>query len=95
MRVPAVSGGGIDMGLVVQCDGGCGATTDDLGTFTEFGIVRKAWYCDKCAKHVKKLYTARDSFHTGYARNLARDLLYELKVFRQRLPNGKIPDAPE
>lgn len=83
------------MGLIAECDGGCGATTDDVGKFTEFGIVRKVYYCEKCAEQLKHTYAARDSLHTKYVENLTNALLLEIASFRRALPRGRLPDAPE
>jgi len=83
------------MGLIAQCDGGCGATTDDVSTFTEFGIVKKVWYCEKCAAALYKLYDERDDAHVRHSRALAVDLLDEVRTFQLMNRNARLPDAPE
>jgi hypothetical protein len=83
------------MGLIAQCDGGCGATTDDVTTFKEFGIVKKVSYCEKCEMALADLYAARDEIHTEHAQDLAAELLVNVAVFVDRNPKAKLPDAPE
>lgn len=83
------------MGLVAQCDGGCGASTTDVSTFTKFGVIRKVYYCDKCKKVLQGLYDDRDESHTAYAELLKGELLAELMDFRLANPDARLPDAPE
>lgn len=83
------------MGLVAQCDGGCGASTNDIKTFREFGVAKKVWYCEKCADILSELYEDRDASHTKYAKLLEEDLLEWIQAFQSRLPNARLPDAPE
>ena len=83
------------MGLIAQCDGGCGATTDDVSKFKEFGVARKVWYCDKCRVALQDLYAARDEIHTAHANDLAAELLVNVAVFIDQNPKARLPDAPE
>lgn len=83
------------MGLIAQCDGGCGATTDDVSQFKEFGIVKKVWYCEKCAESLDELYEERDELHTKHARALEDDLLFEIGTFQLLHTKARLPDAPE
>jgi len=83
------------MGLIAQCDGGCGATTDNVSKFKEFGIVKKVWYCEKCAVPMQAVYDQRDKLHTEYAKELETDLLKDLGWLIEKLPSARLPDAPE
>ena len=83
------------MGLVAQCDGGCGATTDDVSKFKEFGVIKKVWYCEKCAPALQATYDHRDNLHTRYAKELEVALLGAVAAFRAFMPNARLPDAPE
>jgi hypothetical protein len=83
------------MGLIAECDGGCGTTTDDLANFKEFGVVKKVWYCKDCQADLDALYKSRDELHTLHAIDLEKNLLERLAVFRRANAKGKLPDAPE
>ena len=83
------------MGLIAQCDGGCGATTDDVSKFKEFGIVKKVWYCEKCAPSLQTLYDVRDKLHTLHAKFLESDLLEGVSIFVNKNEKARLPDAPE
>jgi hypothetical protein len=83
------------MGLIAQCDGGCGYTTDDVSKFKEFGIVKKVWYCEKCAGSMQALYDQRDTLHTLRAGQLKSDLLNAVATFKSVSPTARLPDAPE
>ena len=83
------------MGLIAQCDGGCGATTDDIKAFVGFGIVKKVWYCEKCKDRLSDLYALRDTLHTQYAGVLTNALLFSVDEFIKANPKSRLPDAPE
>ena len=83
------------MGLIAQCDGGCGATTDDVNDYTKFGTIKKVWYCEECAKHMADLYLARNKLHTEVAAEFHSRLLRVLDAFGQLHPKARLPDAPE
>ncbi len=83
------------MGLIAQCDGGCGATTKDVKDYSEFGVVRKVWYCAKCAGALEVLHMQRDAAHTRHARALEAELLGRVAEFVAAHPLARIPDAPE
>jgi hypothetical protein len=83
------------MPIVVECDGGCGATTRDIKEFTEFGIAKRVWYCEKCAGTLKALYDQRDTLHTLHAKSFGSDLLASIAAFKSVLPKAKLPDAAE
>jgi len=83
------------MAITVVCDGGCGAQTDKLDNFEQFGAIKKVWYCSNCAEKMKKLYTTRDSLHSDHAALLTDALLFEIGKFKKELPNATLPDAPE
>jgi hypothetical protein len=83
------------MGMIAQCDGGCGATTNDLRTFKEFGIVKKVWYCEDCGQNLQDLYDIRDALHTYFVSELHSRLLQQVSEFKKSTKHGKLPDAPE
>ena len=83
------------MGLIAECDGGCGATTDDVSNFGEFGIIKKVWYCAKCAGKLEVLYMERDAAHTRHATALNAELTESLATFIAANPKARLPDAPE
>lgn len=81
------------MAIVIQCDGGCGATTDEEDEFQSFGIIKKVWYCDNCAPSLEALYDLRDSVHTQHAKTIKEELMAGLSAFKSMLPKAKLPDA--
>ena len=83
------------MGLIAQCDGGCGATTNDVKDYSEFGIIKKVWCCAKCAGKLKVLYMERDAAHTRHAAALKTELLERVAEFVAVNPKTRLPDAPE
>ena len=63
------------MGLIAQCDGGCGETTKDIKMFDDFGIIKKVWYCKDCQADLEALYASRDALQTIAVTSLKADLL--------------------
>ena len=82
------------MAIIVECDGGCGDTTDDVSNFSEFGIIKKVWYCAKCAGALEVLYMERDAAHTRHATALEAELMDRLSAFVAANPEARLPDAP-
>ena len=83
------------MGLIAQCDGGCGATTNDVKNYSEFGKIKKVWYCEECKQLLEDLYLTRDRLHTEVAAEFRNRLLRVLDAFGQLHPKARLPDAPE
>ena len=83
------------MAIIVECDGGCGDTTDSVDNYSEFGIIKKVWYCVKCAGKLKVLYMERDAAHTRHATALSTELMATLATFIAVNPKARLPDASE
>ena len=56
------------MPIIVECDGGCGATAEGLDGFQKRGFLKFKYYCDKCVVFVDEFGAQRDKLHDDLAK---------------------------
>ena len=80
------------MSLHYACDGGCGAMTDAVDVWPEYGYVVKRRYCEKCGPAMEQLLADRDLVHEEVASLFQKRTLKLVAVWKKKHPQGRLPD---
>ena len=80
------------MPIIVECDGGCGATTEGLEGFQKKGFLKFKYYCDKCAASVDEFNASRDQLHDQLARRWKAQTKKLTADFKKERPKATLPD---
>lgn len=79
------------MPIIVECDGGCGATANGLDEFKRFGYFVGRYYCEECAASVQGFLDKRDRLHDKVAESW-QDGLEKLEAkWQDENPKGTLP----
>jgi len=80
------------MGVVIFCDGGCGATAKDPAEFQELGVINMRPYCSSCAQSVEKYLSDRDMAQERLCKQWQEFLEKLNKAWKDDHPGGVLPD---
>ena len=79
--------------IVITCDCGCGASSENQSDFETFGFAKKVQYCAGCSEEIKNYQESVDALHTEMSQKWEKGLKNLRKEFLSKHPNAKLPDA--
>ena len=80
------------MGLILQCDGGCGACAEHDSEMAKRGFVEHCYYCESCDLAYQEYQKAVDALHTACAEQFTNGLAVIQAQWKSNHLKAKLPD---